>query len=142
MGKGRVASVAESGNADLNSGAITNRKSVVRLYGGTYESPIASVPVIKTEYAESQVLILGATVTGKVDVQKGNVILGGSGNAADLQISAEGKLTVRADWAGAANVTFAASLAEGKVPAANGVSEGTFTGTAVWRSSPQRKFAS
>ena len=129
MGKGRVASVEESANADLNSGSITVRKSTVRLYGGTYESPLATVPAIKLEHAESQVMILGATVPGKVVVEKGRVILSDKAVAGDLQIGAEGKLVVQANWAGTAKAIFATALEEGKVPATNGASEGAFSGT-------------
>lgn len=92
MGSGKVASIEASTNNDMNSGAITSRKSTVTLYGGTYESPVAGIPAVKLEYAEDQLLLLGGNVTGT------------------------------------AKVTFAAALAEGKVPAANGASEGAFTG--------------
>jgi hypothetical protein len=128
MGSGKVASIEASTNNDMNSGAITSRKSTVTLYGGTYESPVAGIPAVKLEYAEDQLLLLGGNVTGTVQADKGAVILGGNGNAADLQISEAAKLTVQADWTGTAKVTFAAALAEGKVPAANGASEGAFTG--------------
>ena len=100
--------------------------------GATYYlkvSPLAEIPAIRTQNAASRVNLLGGKVTGSAVIGKGILTLGGKAIAEDLQVEAEGKLNVRADWAGTAKATFAVALAEGKVPAANGASEGVFSGT-------------
>ena len=129
MGKGTVASTVAHTNATYNTGAITVNNATVNIYGGTYESPLADIPAIRTQNAASRVNLLGGKVTGSAVIGKGILTLGGKAIAEDLQVEAEGKLNVRADWAGTAKATFAVALAEGKVPAANGASEGVFSGT-------------
>ena len=129
MGKGTVASTVAHTNATYNTGAITVNNATVNIYGGTYESPLADIPAIRTQNAASRVNLLGGKVTGSAVIGKGILTLGGKAIAEDLQVEAEGILNVRADWAGTAKATFAVALAEGKVPAANGASEGVFSGT-------------
>lgn len=129
MGKGTVASAVAHTNATYNTGAITVNNATVNIYGGTYESPLADIPAIRTQNAASRVNLLGGKVIGSAVIGKGILTLGGKAIAENLQVEAEGKLNVRADWAGTAKVAFAAALVEGKVPAVNGASEGAFTGT-------------
>jgi hypothetical protein len=70
-----------------------------------------------------------AEVWGTTYVKGGTLTLEETANHENIQVDADGKLFVQKNWTGAAQVSFAKSLVNNTVPAANGGAEGAFSGS-------------
>ena len=139
MGEGNVTTTGTNPNNAYNTGTITVASGTVNIYGGTYASQADTVPAITTQNSVAYVNLLGGKVTGGVNIIKGVVTLGGdatvlgaNGEKRDnIFVGANGKLNVKADWTGKASALFE-MLSGGKISAANGTSEGAYTGTLTY----------
>ena len=134
MGTGNVDYVATAGaREDFMEAGVLSLGGTANLYGGTYTvSGVAAETgkpaVLLRNYASAQVTVVNATISGPTRVELGNLTLQRQANAADIQVSMSGKLTVSENWSGTAQADFDAMLEEHLVPAKNAAAEGDFKG--------------
>ena len=112
---------------------MAGANATVNLYGGTYSTAgqalTDGVPMVWLNATVNLNLYNTATIDSELRVSKGVLTIYDNAGAANLTVGTAGKLVVADGWSGAANVSFAAGFVDGKVPAANGVAAGAFTGT-------------
>lgn len=127
MGKGVLAGTGTTTSANLLTGTFTINGGTLNLYGGVYTSDVKGVPAIITKYNSATVNLYNASVVGGYEISKGTLNLSGP-SVVDTISVAEGKLNVMENWTGTATAAFA-SLTDNTIPAANGTSEGDYTGS-------------
>lgn len=126
MGKGSLVGTGTTTSTSLLTGTLTINGGTLSLYGGNYTSEVSGVPAIITKFNSATVNAYDVNVVGGIQITKGTLNLGGP-SVADVITVAEGKLNVKENWTGTATASFAA-LADNTIPAANGTSEGDYTG--------------
>jgi len=135
MGTGNVDFAATAGvREDWMEAGILSLGGTANLYSGTYTVSGAALeegkPAVLVRNTDTgRVNLIGATVNGPSRVDLGQLVLSKRGNAADIQVNGNGKLTVSENWTGTAQVGFSAMLEDDQVPAKNGAAEGEFKGT-------------
>jgi len=135
MGTGNVDYAATAGaRDDWMEAGILSLGGTANLYGGTYTVSGAALEagkpaVLVRNSAKGQVNLIGATVNGPARVELAELVLQKRGNAADIRVSGNGKLTVSENWTGTAQVDFSAMLENDEVPAVNAEAKGEFKGT-------------
>lgn len=134
MGSGNVTFTATNTSNSYDQGALyANSNGILNLYGGTYSVAEDALeegkPTLCLARAGSQANVRNATVNGQAIIKAGTLTLEEATNFEDIQVETGGKLFVKSTWTGDAQVAFAAALANGVVPAANGATDGAFTGT-------------
>lgn len=134
MGTGNV---TFTGNASTTTGywkfgIYVTGSGKVNLMGGNYSVAEAAlengVPMIH-QTTGTFTIGEGVTVNGPTYLAGGSLKLSKTATLERIQVTTGAKLIVAADWTGSAKASFDAGLTDNLVPAANGVAEGTFTGT-------------
>lgn len=112
-------------------------KALVEIHGGTFvgDSRIGSIKTDTAVDAMASLKVLGGSYDGKISVTNAcELTLGGAAEVKEISVAADSKLIVKSDFFGESDFTgeaalsFEAPLVENKVPAANAVVEGGFTG--------------
>ena len=134
MGQGNVTFTAtNTGNGYDQGGLYANTSGILNLYGGTYsvaEDALAEgKPTMKLALTGSQANVINATIKGQTILTKGTLTMDGASNLDNILVENGGKLFVKSGWTGEAQAEFTAALQNNIVPAANGGSDGEFTGT-------------
>ncbi len=115
-------------NGNLNT---TEYYSSVTVNGGIINGNvnIGNKDNAETRRGMASLTLNGGTVNGTITASaEAPITLGGATTATGISISANSKLTVKANFTGKAAVSFAAALVDNVVPAANGAAEGAFAG--------------
>ena len=136
MGAGTLTQIPYTGTLGGNNAAmVVSNAGTLNLYGGIYTTTDATRPVLLVNNSEAVVNVLGsARLLGMVNgvdtvrLNNGTLALDGKASADQIRVAETGRLYVKATWNGTAVVSFAAEIAESRIPAANGVSDGVYTG--------------
>ena len=125
----------ERGNLLYVQGQTTNGTkpclAVVEIHGGTFtgDSRIGSKDTSGNYPGAASLKVLGGNYDGKIAVTNATqATLGKNAVVKEISVTADSKLTVKANFTGKVAVSFEAALVDNKVPEANGVAEGAFTG--------------
>ena len=133
MGTGSIISSCTSSDATFNNALFyVSNSGVLNLYSGSFACTNAAASVVFMQYNDKTALNIKGDVSivgGVKTADKGTVSLYDTAAVDKIEIAANAKLSVDKDWTGRATVKFANALVDGVVPAANGVSNGDFTGT-------------
>ena len=141
MGKGSVVSSGLHKNQALLTGAITVTDGEVNIYSGTFNSENKAMPTINVNGKNAVVNLLGGTVNGGVDINNGQMNLGGTAKVIgakgqlkdNIYVGTTGKLNVKADWSGEASVKVAITTADG-ISKSFVTSDGEYTGKLYYES--------
>lgn len=131
LGSGTVTILPYTGNFAGNDACIYVANSgTLNLYGGTYRTTDATRPLLLVSNASGTVNIHdGVELQGNAEITAGMLTLSATAKVDTIDVAADGKLFIKADWTGTAKVDFAVSPVDGKLPESNGACEDTFTGT-------------
>jgi len=133
MGSGNVTFTATNTAGGYDVSGLYANYGAINLYGGTYSVAEDALhegrPTLQVRKEGGNITVKDAIVNGTVYVPGGTFTLEKSAQVEDIQVDTGGKLYVKTNWTGDAEVTFAAQAQNNQVPAANGMAEGNFTGT-------------
>ena len=131
LGSGTVTILPYTGNFAGNDACIYVANSgTLNLYGGTYRTTDATRPLLLVSNASGTVNVHdGVELQGNAEITAGVLTLSADAKIDAINVVAEGKLFVKADWIGTAKADFAVSPVDGKLPENSGACEDTFTGT-------------
>lgn len=132
LGSGEITTDSTATNASYNNALFyLNTGAVLNIYGSTVEALSEGVPSIFINDTKATAINLygKSAVKGFAQLKNGVITLKDAADAEEIRVETPAKLVVDASWSGTAKAVFSAALVDGVVPAANGASTGSFTGS-------------